>query len=135
MRFLDRRRLPRLKAFTIRKPDGGPVFSSYSIRSKWFSFGIHVFDDGDADGCFHSHPAWAFRLVLWGGYVEETFKAVNDQMSWHGYVEKRKRVWFPGRFGIVKPSFEHRIDRLLFKRSVSLWVRGPLVADIETHGC
>lgn len=111
------------KAFTIRRPDGRPVFSSYSINRMLFSLGVHVFVDGDEPECFHSHPAWAFRLVLWGGYVEEVQEP------------RHKRIWFPGRFGLVRPDFVHRIDRLLFKRSVSLWIRGPVVARIKTYGC
>lgn len=104
--------------------DGVPVFF---IKKIFRAFGgvvqIHKFVKADAEGCFHTHPAWAIRLVLWGGYVEET-----------GYG--RWRTWFPGRFGIVSPSYEHRIAGLRNGRSSwSLWIRGPKVAGINVRGC
>lgn len=122
------------KAFEIRRPDHSLIFTSWSLACKSFAIGFHVFEDGDEEGCFHSHPAWAFRLVLWGGYVEEAYVKRNLYPSGYHHVLK-KRTFFPGRFGFVAPDFEHRIDRLLFKRSVSLWVRGPLKWDILTRGC
>ncbi|KZL17925.1 hypothetical protein PsWM33_05134 [Pseudovibrio sp. WM33] len=83
---------------------------------------IHKFAAADREGCFHTHPAWALRVVLWGGYVEETGCG-------------RWRVWFPGRIGIVRPSYEHRIAGLMNgKSSWSLWVRGPKVAPIKLRG-
>lgn len=124
----------KLRAFEIRRPDGGKIFTSWSVATKWFAFGFHVFEGADEEGCFHTHPAWAFRLVLWGGYVEEAYIKRHLYPNGHHYVLK-KRWFFPGRFGIVAPHFEHRIDRLLFKRSVSLWVRGPIKFEILTRGC
>jgi hypothetical protein len=104
--------------------DGVPVFF---IKRLVQGFGcvvqIHKFVKADAEGCFHSHPAWAFRLVLWGGYVEET-------------GDGRWCTWFPGRCGIVRPDFEHRIGGLRNGRSsFSLWLRGPRVASINVRGC
>jgi hypothetical protein len=108
----------------IHNGDGEPVFvirDLLKFRDCYIS--IHRFLKADAPGCFHSHPAWAFRLVLWGGYVEETGSG-----KW--------RTWFPGRFGVVAPHFEHRIGGLRNGRSsVSLWLRGPKVAAINVRGC
>lgn len=83
---------------------------------------VHKFVRADDAGCYHTHPAWAVRIVLWGGYVEET-------------GDGRWRAWFPGRIGIVKPSYEHRIAGLMNGRSSwSLWLRGPKVAEIKMRG-
>lgn len=104
--------------------DGVPVFF---IKKLAQAFGcvvqVHQFVKADAPGCFHSHPAWAIRIVLWGGYVEET-------------GDGRWRTWFPGRVGIVSPDFEHRIGGLRNGRSSwSLWLRGPKIARIGVRGC
>ncbi|MGE3645467.1 MAG: hypothetical protein AB7F96_16585 [Beijerinckiaceae bacterium] len=83
---------------------------------------LHKFIRADDPGAFHTHPAWALRVVLWGGYVEET-------------GDGRWRTWWPGKIGIVWPSYEHRIGGLRNGRvSYSLWLRGPKVAQIETRG-
>jgi hypothetical protein len=104
--------------------DGAPVFFIKELfRFRGCAAQINCFVKADAEGCFHSHPAWAFRLILWGGYVEETGTG-------------RWRTWFPGRFGIVRPDFEHRIGGLRNGRSSwSLWLRGPKVASINVRGC
>jgi hypothetical protein len=84
---------------------------------------LHKFVRADDPGCFHTHPAWAVRIIVWGGYVEE----LRDG----SLVE-----WSPGRVGIVAPHLEHRIDRLLNGQSSwSLWVRGPKIAPIHIRGC
>lgn len=84
---------------------------------------LHKFIRADLDGCFHTHPAWAIRIVLWGGYVEEL-------------GDGRWRMWFPGRIGIVRPELEHRIGGLRNgKVSYSLWLRGPKVRKINVRGC
>lgn len=108
----------------IHNGDGVPVFFIPELfKFRGWSIGLHQFVKADQPGCFHSHPAWAFRLILAGGYVEETGSG-------------RWRTWFPGRFGIVSPDFEHRIGGLRNgQSSLSLWIRGPKVAPIEVRGC
>lgn len=104
--------------------DGVPVF----FIKKLLRFGgcviqIHRFVKADAEGCFHSHPAWAIRVILWGGYVEE-----RADGCW--------RAWSPGMIGVVRPALEHRIAGLRNGRSSwSLWIRGPKVAPINVRGC
>ncbi len=104
--------------------DGVPVF----LIKKLFRFAgcvvqIHKFLKADAPDCFHTHPAWAIRIVLWGGYVEEL-------------GDGRWRTWFPGQIGIVRPDYEHRIGGLRNgKSSWSLWIRGPKIAGINVRGC
>jgi hypothetical protein len=84
---------------------------------------VHKFVRADDPGCFHTHPAWAVRVILWGGYVEE----LGDGSRW---------VCRPGYVGIVPPQLEHRIDALLNGRSSwSLWLRGPKVARVDVRGC
>lgn len=73
----------------------------------------HVIVAPDALEAFHSHPGTAWRLILWGGYVEELFG------------EHRRLVrWMPLKFGRVLPSLTHRVAHV-YGRSYSLWLRGP----------
>lgn len=84
---------------------------------------VHKFVRADDPGCFHTHPAYAVRVILRGGYVEEL-------------GDGRRKTWRPGMVGIVPPHLEHRIDSLLNGReSWSLWLRGPKVAKINVRGC
>ena len=122
------------RSFKILTPQHETIFKGYTFDVGLFAIGFHVFHQADDTGFFHTHPGWALRLVLWGGYVEEV---VRDRSDWLGLCADqvlKTRYFFPGRFGLVAPSTEHRIDRLLFgKTSVSLWVRGPIVAKIKTR--
>lgn len=87
-----------------------------------WSLDLHKFVFGDEEGCYHTHPATAFRFVLWGGYVEEM-------------EDGSRRTWRPGRIGRVEPELSHRIVSLLNGRSsYSLWLRGPRRAEIELRG-
>lgn len=89
---------------------------------KGFHIDLHKFVGVDDEGCFHSHPAWAVRLVLWGGYVEELSNG-------------RRKIWFPGMLGLVRPKLSHRIVGLRNGRvSYSLWVRFRKCAKIELSG-
>lgn len=93
------------------------------VRAFGCAIQVHRFVDADLDGCFHTHPATAYRLILWGGYVEEL-------------GDGTKVEWRPGMIGKVPPELEHRIASLRNgKSSWSLWVRGPKVADISVRGC
>jgi len=75
----------------------------------------------DAD-CFHTHPAYAVRVILWGGYVEELEGG-------------RHRMWRPGMVGLVAPACSHRVAGLRNGRaSYSLWVRFRKCAAIEFRG-
>lgn len=83
---------------------------------------LHKMTAKDDPDCFHTHPAVAFRLVLWGGYVEEMESRVH-------------RLWFPGRFGIVRPDCSHRIAGLRNGHlSVSLWIRFRKTAKVKLRG-
>ncbi|WP_200962385.1 hypothetical protein [Pseudovibrio sp. POLY-S9] len=83
---------------------------------------LHKFVRADNEGAFHTHPAWAIRVVLQGGYVEEL-----------GTGELRE--WKPGNIGIVRPELEHRIHKLRNGYvSYSLRLRGPKVRNIKLRG-
>lgn len=83
---------------------------------------LHKMVRPDDPGCFHTHPAYAVRVVLWGGYIEE----LED-----GTLARRG----PGYVGMVKPDLSHRVDSLLNGRaSYSLWLRGPKRATTELRG-
>lgn len=104
--------------------DGRP---SLWIKKLWRPFGcvvqLHKFVRADDPGCFHTHPAYALRIILRGGYVEELGNG-------------ERRTWRPGRVGLVRPTLEHRIAELLNGReSWSLWLRGPKVAQVGVRGC
>lgn len=90
----------------------------------WFQIHWHRINCADAPGCYHSHPATAWRVVLWGGYVEEVYDEATGQAH-------RKRIR-PGHVSQIVPDFVHRIDAV--KTSYSLWFRGPIVKDTRLVG-
>lgn len=103
--------------------DGRPALFIKKVAAfRWLTVQLHKFVRADDPECFHTHPAYAVRIILWGGYVEEL-------------GDGRLVTWKPFRLGIVRPSLEHRIDSLLnSKASYSLWLRGPKVAKIKLRG-
>lgn len=83
---------------------------------------IHKMVAKDDPDCFHTHPAYAIRIILWGGYVEELEGGQH-------------RMWRPGMVGIVKPTCSHRIAGLRNGRaSYSLWLRFRKRAKVELRG-
>lgn len=103
--------------------DGRPVMWTRTFfKRKWLTVELHKMVAADDPGCFHSHPAHAIRIVLRGGYIDET-------------SDNRHRLFFPGRAGLVRPRTIHRIAGLRNGRvSYSLWLRFAKVAPIELHG-
>ena len=103
--------------------DGRPVLWEKHLFCRW---GCHIdlhkmigLDDPD---CFHTHPAYAIRIILYGGYV--------DAME-SGWL----RTWRPGMMGIVEPSLSHRVARLRNGRvSYSLWIRFRKCAKVHLRG-
>ena len=82
---------------------------------------LHAMVGSDSEGCYHTHEAWSFRLVLWGGYIEEM-------------EDGKLRTWFPLRFGLISPKLSHRVARPIFKKSYSLWIRSPKKYEVELRG-
>lgn len=107
--------------------DGRPVMLIRTIAaSRGYRIDLHKFLDGDEPTCFHTHPATAIRIILWGGYIEEIRK--DDS-------KLELKPWFPTGIGIVKPELCHRIHSLLNgKYSYSLWIRFPKRADVKIFG-
>lgn len=85
---------------------------------------LHHMIRADERDCFHTHPAFAIRVVLAGGYVEEVYPGGHFQ------------AWAPGDIGIIKPDFCHRIEYVTdqTKGSYSLWLRGRITHDVELYG-
>jgi hypothetical protein len=101
-------------------------------RGKWLSVrvDVHKFVRPDDPGCFHTHPAWAIRVPFWCGYVEEIYQRPGAWTS-----AREMRYWWPISFGLIAPSFAHRVHRLLGGGpSLSLWIRGPICADVKLLG-
>lgn len=103
--------------------DGRPtLWVKHLLCGRGFHVDLHKMTAADDPECFHTHPAYAIRLVLWGGYAEQ----VEDG---------RWRMWFPARLGVVPPGLSHRVAGLRNGRaSWSLWVRFRKVAKVELRG-
>ncbi len=103
--------------------DGRPVFWTKHLLCAFGCYvDLHKMVAPDDPGCFHTHPAYAVRFILWGGYVEHI-----EGDSW--------KEWKPGMIGLVKPSLCHRIESFLNGRvSYSLWVRFRKVLNVELRG-
>lgn len=88
---------------------------------------LHKMVRADGVNCFHSHPAWAIRIPIWGGYIEEGYNPEKNKTFF--------RFWRPWSVGVVAPRFVHRIAELLNGRvSYSLWLRGPIVRNVFIGG-
>lgn len=97
---------------------------------KWLSLRVdlHKFTGTDDAYCYHTHPAYAVRIVLWGGYIEEMPREEGASIPRYAVLE-------PGSIGLVRPEFAHRVCGLLNgKASYSLWLRGPICADVKLIG-
>lgn len=93
---------------------------------------LHKFIRADDDDCFHTHPAYCVRIILWGGYVEEIWSGSENGAGFAGGGVYR--TWFPGDIGLVRPEFCHRVQGLVKGPSYSLWLRGPTHHSIELRG-
>jgi hypothetical protein len=107
--------------------DGRPAMYIKRLFERWgYRIDLHKFVRADDEGCFHTHPATAVRIVLWGGYVEQ----VETNLGFYKWRRCRS-----GFVGIVRPSHCHRISKLINGRnSYSLWLRGRVTAKIEIRG-
>jgi len=91
------------------------------IHFKGWKIKLHKFINADSANCFHTHEAWSFRIVLWGGYVEELENG-------------KRRIWFPMRLGFVSPKLSHRVAKTIFNASYSLWITSPKTQDVKLRG-
>jgi len=93
----------------------------YKVLASFFGRTIHLhkFVAPDQKGCFHSHPAVAYRVILWGGYVEEL-------------KDGEQRAVNPFTISRVTPDLNHRVECLLNgKVAYSLWFRGKKTHKVE----
>lgn len=103
--------------------DGRPVlWVKHLLRWTGRLIDVHKMIAIDDPGCFHTHPAYAIRIILWGGYVEEIEGGAH-------------RMWFPGMIGVVRPALSHRIAGLRNGRvSYSIWLRFRKSARVQLRG-
>jgi hypothetical protein len=103
--------------------DGRPtLWVKHLLCGFGYHVDLHKMVAADDDECFHSHPATAIRLILWGGYAEETDQHII-------------KTWKPGRVGLIRPEFSHRIAWLRNARvSYSLWIRFRKCAKVKLTG-
>lgn len=106
---------------------GNPTFFYRDLFNfRGWRVSIHKFVATDAYDCYHSHPANAYRFVLWGGYDEEVY--VDPDFTYLEWVRFLS-------FSKVTPDYIHRIHSLKNgKSSVSLWIRGPKTDEIKLIG-
>lgn len=103
--------------------DGRPtMWVKFFLKRSWLQVALHKFVAADDPDCFHSHPAVAIRVILWGGYYEEIW----NKTAW--------RLWMPGMIGLVRPALCHRIAGLRRSASYSLWIRFRKVAEVQLCG-
>lgn len=111
--------------------DGRPVmFIKRLAKFSGCRVDLHKIVRADDDDCYHSHPAWAIRIILRGGYIEEIYDGPTYDANRFGDLRAR----LPGRASVIRPSLVHRVHRLLASASYSLWLRGPIVAKVELRG-
>jgi len=82
---------------------------------------LHKFVGEDSPECFHTHPAYAIKLILKGGYIEEI----------EGGEQK---TWKRGMVGIVKPELSHRVSTIFEGGAYTLWFRFRKTHKIELRG-
>lgn len=87
---------------------------------------LHKMVTADLPGCFHTHPAFANRIVLWNGYTEEVYDIATGRTH--------TKRWRPGMIGLVRPSLCHRISELPKGPNYSLWLRGRVHYPIMLFG-
>lgn len=119
--------------------DGRPTMLIKRLlgSSHGYRIDLHKFVRADDPECFHSHPAKALRLILWGGYVEEIMSKEEQRIGSDSSLSVLLREFVsrrPGGLSFIRPEFVHRLSCLLKGPSYSLWVRGPIRAKIELHG-
>lgn len=96
-----------------------------------YKLDLHKFIAADQATCFHTHPANAIRLIIWGGYTEQI---QHDSQYFPNAYFYTKKQWIVGDIGLIKPGLCHRIDTIRRKVSYSLWFRFPKTHDIKIFG-
>lgn len=103
--------------------EAGILYIKHLVRWGGFQVNLHCITGADEAGCYHSHPAKAIRIILWGGYIEE----IPD----YRYSDFEYRS--PGYIGVMQPEFIHRIA-YVDGASWTLWIRWPVTHKIKLFG-
>lgn len=95
---------------------------------------VHEFQQPDMVDCLHTHPSYALRFPIWGGYWEEiATEYVRDtgEVKVREYIERK-----PFRLSIVPPAMAHRLANFRNGKtsSWSLWFRLPVMEEIYLIG-
>ncbi len=82
---------------------------------------IHHFHRPDADDAPHNHPwKWAFSFILVGGYWEyRAYENGEWNLKWKA----------PFTFNFIPHSIYHRVDKMRFRESWTLFFAGPRVSS------
>ena len=112
--------------------DGRPtLWVKHLLCGRGYHIDLHKMVGPDDAECFHTHPAFAVRVVLWGGYLEEI---EGGRTTPYGVPIREVAIWKPGRVGLVRPELCHRIARIYKNASYSLWIRFPKCAAVYLRG-
>jgi len=103
--------------------DGSVVVMRIKNLFSWhgYKLDIHKFIGKDSEQCFHTHPARAIRIVLWGGYTEELESGEHN-------------IWEAGMMGIVEPELSHRVSSIFEGGAITLWFRFPKTHKVKLPG-
>lgn len=103
----------------------------YKHVMKWgdWQIDLHKIVDADEYQCYHSHPAWAYRIILWGWYDEVVLEE-DRPGTWTIRGIKR---WSMGMRGWVSPDYVHNIYKVKAP-TYTLWIRGPKTHEIKLIG-
>lgn len=109
--------------------NGKPVmWTKHLFTFRGWRWSLHKFVGPDESECYHSHPAVAYRLILWGWYQEAI---VDDEFG--GWSLRDFRTWRFLNYGKVTPDLVHNICAVS-KVCYTLWIRGPKTHKIQLIG-
>lgn len=110
--------------------DQTPVFYvKHLLHWRGWRIDLHKMVAPDQDACYHTHPANAIRIILYGGYVEEVYDRDAPKI-----FRTHRNWWIPGMIGRVRPELCHRIHALFGHVSYSLWLRAPIMHNVTFFG-
>ena len=105
----------------ILAPDGRVKIQRYYLVGRGNTFGLflHRFAGSDSPTVLHDHPwAWAFSLVLAGGYREHRRRTDGTTFS---------RWLRPGRLVVIRPTDFHCVELRDGRAAWTLFLHGPKV--------
>lgn len=98
-----------------------PYLTRYTFfETKNLQIALHIFHRSDAND-LHDHP-WNFvSLILWRGYIEETFE-FNPFFHKDKYriTRRKQKRYYPGQILIRKAEHAHRVQLINGKKAITL---------------